>query len=169
MRLITEILKPYKDQLGLDYDAYHHHAQRVYQYAITFLLVREREKIAIAAAFHDLDIWVSGSMNYLNGSVQLCKEYLAQTESGILPDEIAFFIQQHHKIRPILGNEEAEAFRKADLVDLSGGRIHFNLPKSIIWETEQNYSRLGFSKIMLRKSLLHAFKNLQNPFPMIKW
>ncbi len=56
LKLIGQILHKYRDALGPDYHAYHNHAQRVYTYATTLLLMRENKKLAIAAAFHDLDM-----------------------------------------------------------------------------------------------------------------
>lgn len=169
MKLITQILHKYATELGKDHDAYHNHAHRVYHYAVTFLLMRESRKLAIAAAFHDLDIWVGKSMDYLPGSVVLARSYLENSDFNILPDELEFIIKNHHKLRRVKGNIEAEAFRKADLTDLSGGRIRFNLPESIISETERKHPRLGFTKLVIKKSLSDAVRNPSRPFPMIKW
>lgn len=169
MKLITQILHKHTTELGQDYEAYHNHAQRVYYYGITFLLMRENTKLAIAAAFHDLDIWTGKSMDYIPGSVTLARRYLESSDFGILADEVGFIIKKHHKLRPIKGNIEAEAFRKADLTDLSRGHIRYNLPESIISETERKYPRLGFTKLIIKKSLGYACLNPSRPFPMIKW
>ncbi|MEQ8473984.1 MAG: hypothetical protein RIC35_22500 [Marinoscillum sp.] len=169
MKLITQILHKFEKELGTDYHAYHHHAQRVYHYAITLLLVRESKKLAIAAAFHDLDIWISGSMDYLHGSKNLAIEYLSNGDFQLLPDEMAFIISQHHKLTTIKGNIEAEAFRKADLIDLTGGFIRYNIPKSIIVETERVYPRANFGRLIAKKCFNHALRHPYNPLPMIKW
>lgn len=168
MKLITQLLHPYQETLGADYEAYHHHAQRVYGYAITFLLMRENRKLAIAAAFHDLDIWVSGSMDYLEGSAQLAEKYLAQSDFTYLPDEVRFIIQQHHQLSPIRGNIEAEAFRKADLVDLTSGWVRYNLPQSIVADTERRFPRHRFTRKMGAKIWSYAWRHPLKPFPMIR-
>ena len=169
MKLITQILHRYKQELGKDFEAYHNHAQRVYQYAIIFLLMRENKKLAIASAFHDLDIWTSKSMDYLPGSAALARQYLLDSDFGLLPEEMDFIIQNHHKLRPITGNIEAEAFRKADLTDVTAGHRRFNIPESIISETEKKFPRKGFTPLVLKKSLVHALNHPLRPFPMIKW
>lgn len=169
LKLITQILHKHREALASDHTTYHHHAQRVYHYAITLLLMRENKKLAIAAAFHDLDIWVSGTLDYLHGSGELARQYLNQSDFKYLPDEMNFIIQQHHQLTQIKGNIEAEAFRKADLIDLSGGHIRFNLPRSIISAAESQYPREGFSRMMMKKVCQGALKNPLNPLPMIKW
>jgi len=169
VKLISQILHKYRTALASDFLAYHNHCQRVYQYAITLLLMRESKKLAIAAAFHDLDIWTGKTMDYLDGSEALARKYLAEGDFEYLPDEVSFIIQQHHKLRHIKGNIEAEAFRKADLIDLTGGLIKFNLPKSLIIEAEQQFPREEFTKLITRKTLQHAWRHPGNPLPMVKW
>ena len=108
-------------------------------------------------------------MDYLPGSEQLARDYLKGGDFDYLPDEIAFFIKSHHKLWPIKGNIEAEAFRKADLIDLTGGWIRYNIPESIISETERAFPRENFTKVISSRVLKHAFRHPFRPFPMIKW
>lgn len=167
-KTITHILKEFKQELGDDFDAYHNHAQRVYYYSKTLLLMKENRKLGIAAAFHDLDIWESQSMDYLSGSADLANAYMSKNDLRYLPDEMTYIISNHHKLNRISGNIEAEAFRKADIIDLSGGLIHFNIPKSLVMEAESKYPRLGFSKTIFLKTIKYALAHIFNPFPMIK-
>ncbi|MFY0608010.1 MAG: hypothetical protein JXR10_14925 [Cyclobacteriaceae bacterium] len=169
MKLIKQILNKYRSELGVDFLAYHNHAQRVYYYAITLLLMKESKKLAIAAAFHDLDIWTGGSMDYLSGSEDLARKYLDKSDFGLLPDQIAFIIKQHHQLTRIKGDVEAEAFRKADLIDLTSGFIQFNIPMCLILTIEKTYPRERFTRIIAKKTLRHSLKNPLNPLPMIKW
>ena len=169
MKLITQILHKHREALGTDYHAYHHHAQRVYQYAITLLLQRENKKLAICAAFHDLDIWGGDNMDYLKGSIDLAQEYLVHKDFALVPEEVSYIINNHHKLRKIKGNIEAEAFRKADLIDLTAGHVHFNIPHSLVQGLEKQFPRAGFTQVILKKTIQHAFKNPLNPFPMTRW
>ncbi len=155
--------------MGEDYLPYLNHACRVYEYSLILLLQKENKKLAIAAAFHDLDIWAKGTMDYLNGSSELAIDHLKRYETSLLVDEMKFIIENHHKLNRIKGNMEAEAFRKADLVDLTGGFIKFNIPKSIIREIENKYPRLGFTKLVTKKVLKWAIRHPLKPFPMIRW
>lgn len=155
--------------MGKDFDAYHHHCQRIYCYSKTLLLMRENKKLAIAAAFHDLSIWKDNSMDYLKGSSEECLKYLQIHQSNYLPDEFRHIICHHHQLRSIKGNIEAEAFRKSDLIDLTAGFVRFNIPKSLVQAAEEEFPRLGFSKIILKKWMGYALKNPSKPIPMIKW
>lgn len=168
-KTIKSILNLYRSALKRDFDAYHNHSQRVYYYARTLLLMSENRKLAIIAAFHDLDIWIGGNMDYLPGSVSLANKYLKANKLAFLPDEIAFIIDNHHKIRKIKGNIEAEAFRKADLIDLTSGLIKYNIPKSLIVEAERQFPRLNFTAKITKKALKHALKNPLRPFPMLRF
>jgi hypothetical protein len=167
--VIGKILKRYQKHLGADYHAYVNHAERVHHYACILMLTRESKKLAIAAAFHDLDIWLHGTMDYLKGSSDLARDYLRVNRIDMLADEMAFIIEQHHKLTAIKGSPEAEAFRKADLIDLSAGVIKFNIPSSLIVETEQRFPRLGFTSLVTRKTISWALKHPLKPFPMMKW
>ena len=166
---IAQILVKFKKELGQDYTPYLNHAKRVYEYALVLLLQKEGKKLGIASAFHDLDIWVSHKLDYLDGSANMARDYIKQKNLDLLPDEIAFIINNHHKFRRIKGNVEAEAFRKADLVDLTSGLIHYNIPISIISETEHRFPRLGFTSLITKKVVRWAITHPFRPFPMLKW
>lgn len=167
-KTIKTILKGFEQPLDSEFSAYHNHCQRVYYYAKTILLMKENHKLAVASAFHDLDIWVSDHMDYLHGSADLAVSYIESNNLGFLPEEMKFIIQNHHKLRSIKGNIEAEAFRKADLIDLTSGLIRFNIPSSLTTEIERKFPRLSFSRIIAKKVLLNAVRNPFNPFPMIR-
>lgn len=155
--------------MGTDFEPYLNHCYRVYFYARTLLLMRENQKLAIAAAFHDLDIWVGKKVDYLPGSVALALDYLHKNQLGYLPDEMKFIITNHHRLRPIKGNIEAEAFRKADLIDLTSGLIHFNIPLQLVSKLEVEHPRLSFTGIVTKKVFRHALTHPLKPFPMIRW
>ena len=169
MKLITQILHPHKAALGDHYQSYHHHCQRVYTYAHTLMLQRESKKLAIVAAFHDLGIWTQQTMDYLNPSVALMKSYIESKQLTLLPDELAYIIEHHHRIRKIKDHLEAEAFRKADLIDFTAGWIRYNLPESIIRDTEKKWPRANFTSLVLKKVSRHAIRHPMKPLPMLKW
>lgn len=166
--MIPNILAPYSAILGADFQGYSNHASRVYYYSITLLLMKQNKKLAIAAAFHDLDIWVNNDLDYLPGSAALACKYLKDQKLNYLPDEMQYIINNHHKMSRISGNIEAEAFRKADLIDLTGGRIKFNIPKVLIREIEDKYPRLNFSRTIAKKVIKHMLKNPLHPLPMLR-
>jgi len=165
---IPSILEEFKQVLSVDYSGYLNHCLRVYSYSKILLLVKEHRKMAIASAFHDLAIWTEGNMDYLDSSTLLATDYCEKKNILFLPDEIKYIINNHHKITKISDHIEAEAFRKADLIDLTAGIVRFNLPKSIIQETEKKYPRRHFTKQIFSKIIRHALLNPKSPLPMIK-
>lgn len=163
-----KVLSNYKKELGADFHSYLNHVKRVYEYACMLRLERESELFQVAAIFHDLDIWVTGTMNYLGGSCDLAISHIQKNKLEIDQAELAKIISNHHRMTKVKDHPEAEAFRKADLIDLTAGWIRFNIPKSIIVDTERRYPRLGFTKSVLKKTGRWAVKHPFNPFPMIK-
>jgi hypothetical protein len=163
-----KILTKYKNELGEDYHPYLNHVKRVYEYACMLRLERSSDLLLTAAIFHDLDIWVHHTMDYLKGSASLATEYVAKKEPDLDPALLSEIITKHHKLTPVKDNPVVEAFRKADLIDLSAGWIRFNIPKSIIVDTERRYPRLGFTKTVLSKTFGWSLKHPLRPFPMVK-
>ena len=58
----------------------------------------ELEKIAVAAVFHDLGIWTSGTFDYIGPSVVLAHDYLVARGREDWTPEIEGMIADHHKI-----------------------------------------------------------------------
>jgi hypothetical protein len=74
------VLETHAAALGGDFKAYRNHAYRVVNLCVALSSGHQVEKIAIAAAFHDLGIWTDGTFDYLQPSVKLASDYL--THSG---------------------------------------------------------------------------------------
>jgi hypothetical protein len=80
-------------------------------------------------------------------------------------------IALHHKLTPCRGERDAlvEAFRRADLTDLSFGRVRFGLPRSYVREVRAAFPAAGFHGRVLQLvggwALTHPFR----PFPMMRW
>jgi len=112
------ILRAHRHALGRDFDAYRNHAHRVAHLCIA-QSPREHERIeriAIAAAFHDLGIWTARTFDYLQPSVVLASDYLAASSRQQWIPEVAAMILEHHKVFPYRGEAErfVEPFRRAD-------------------------------------------------------
>jgi hypothetical protein len=164
----SKVLSKYKLQLGDDYHAYLNHVKRVYEYACMLRLERSSDLLMTVAIFHDLDIWAQGTMDYLSGSAQMARDYATHQSLDVDLDVLKTVIVNHHKLTRIKKQPEAEAFRKADLIDLSAGWIKFNIPKSIIVDTERRYPRLGFTRTVVSKTFAWSIRHPFKPFPMMK-
>ena len=167
---IESILLTYQTQLGSHYQKYRNHVYRVYN--LTLLLAQpndiELKALAIAAAFHDLGIWTAGTFDYLQPSVELSKSYLAQ--NGLQAQEalVAGIINNHHKLSGYKTDALVEAFRKADLVDLSFGMVRFGITSAQLKELNGHFPTLGFHRFILKQALKNTIKHPFNPLPMMK-
>ncbi len=171
---IERHLAQWKSTLGKDYAAYRGHVCRVVHYCRA--LVREpapddAAKIAIAATFHDLGVWTHHTMDYLAPSVELASRHLEEIGRQSWVTEISEMILNHHKLLPYRAAEGArlvEPFRRADLVDLTSGRIRFGLEEAFVREVKQALPARGFYRRLLWLLLGWAVRHPLRPLPMVK-
>src|SRR5215469_16634767 len=83
----------------------------------------ELEKIAVAAAFHDLGIWTNKTFDYIAPSVAIARRHLAARAMADWIPEIEAMIVDHHKVTPSRADPQSlvESFRRADWIDVSRG------------------------------------------------
>ena len=171
--LLDELLEGYRPVLGADYDAYRNHCLRLFNFC-TALTGDDKEaehKIAVAAAFHDLGIWTEKTLDYLAPSQLLAQRYLEKNFKASWCKEIDAMISEHHKLTRYRLNLSwlVEAFRKADLIDLTGGLIRFRLPDDFVSDVLDAYPNAGFHKILARLALKRLKTHPFSPLPMMKW
>lgn len=171
--LLDELLERYAPALGRDFTAYRNHAYRV----MTFCSVlargdpeTTRQKIAIAAAFHDLGIWTDHTFDYVPPSERLAQGYLVQAGHADWGPEIGAMIHEHHKLTRYRANPTwlVEAFRRADLVDVSRGIITFGLPRKFLRQILSAFPNAGFHKRLIQLSLRRFLSHPLNPLPMYR-
>jgi hypothetical protein len=80
-------------------------------------------------------------------------------------------IELHHKLTPCRGERDAlvEAFRRADLTDLSFGFIRFGLPRSFVREVQARFPAAGFHGRVVRLVGGWAMTHPLRPLPMMRW
>lgn len=173
VEMVDRILEPWRAALGNDFTAYRNHCQRVLHLCLVLAgdrAARSAEKVAIAAAFHDLGIWSNNTLDYLAPSRQLARDYLAKHNRSEWIDEVEAMIEQHHKLTPCRRNAEwmVEPFRKADWIDVSMGRLRFGLSHPLVAEILATFPNAGFHRrlIALTKERFrhHPFR----PLPMLR-
>ena len=171
--LLDELLERYAPALGHDFTAYRNHTYRVMTFCT--LLARggaetTRQKIAIAAAFHDLGIWTDHTFDYVPPSERLAQGYLVQTGHADWVPELGAMIHEHHKITRYRSNPTwlVEAFRQADLVDVSRGMFTFGLPRSFLREVFSVFPNAGFHKRLIQLALRRFLSHPLNPLPMYR-
>ena len=168
--LAEEILESHRhlargDDAG--YDAYKAHVYRVVNFAraLTPDVSDRDDKLAIAAAFHDLAAFET--LDYLVPSIRAQDVWLQQTRRETWSDELALIVAEHHRLsgygptRPYA--PLVESVRRADLVDVSQGLIRFGLPSSYVKEVRAAFDASVFFKRVIPLGTLRAVRKFQPP------
>jgi hypothetical protein len=169
---LDELLDAHAAALGKDFMAYRNHTYRVVNLcaALSSREPEQIEKMAIAAAFHDLGIWTEGTFDYLPPSIRLVAAHLAHSGRAGWASEITEMILEHHKISAYRGDPRwlVEPFRRADWVDVSRGLRRFGLPRSLLREIFATWPNAGFHRLLVRLELKRLRTHPWNPLPMVK-
>ena len=147
--LLEDILDPWQQALGKDFLGYKNHVYRVVHFCLALHANDDQEtknKIIIAACFHDLGIWSAQTLDYLSPSMLLATAYLSQQGLQHWQAEIELMIDMHHKLGAYQDERYplVETFRKADLVDVSMGMVKFGLPKAYVNSIKAEFPDQGF-------------------------
>jgi hypothetical protein len=160
--------------MGKDLQAYKNHVYRMFNFAAWYVGYDEEhlQKLAIAAAFHDIGIWTHQTFDYLAPSEQEAMQYLSKYD---LPEEwhmeIGLMIERHHQLRAYDGiyRNTVEAFRQADLVDLSKGLVRGKLPFAAVAKATATFPYLGFHLLLTKLAFRQFISHPLNPLPMMRW
>jgi hypothetical protein len=166
------LLEAHAAELGNDLTAYRNHTYRVVNLcaALSSGEPEPLEKMAIAAAFHDLGIWTDGTFDYLQPSIRLADAHLARTGRAEWTPEITAMILEHHKISAYRGHPHwlVEPFRRADWIDVTRGLRTFGLPRSFLHEIFSTWPSAGFHKRLVQLELRRLRTHPWNPLPMVR-
>lgn len=171
--LVDDILASHEEALGPDLPGYRNHVTRVlhFLFALAPELRASEQPVLIAAAFHDLGIWTARTFDYLAPSSVLAHDYLAAQGLDPLRQEVDLIIQQHHKLRPYRGpfSLSVEAFRRADLVDVSLGLIRFGLTPRFVRSVRAALPNAHFHARLLAFTGQQLLRTPCRPLPMVRW
>jgi hypothetical protein len=168
--LADEILESHRQHAHGDkagYDGYKGHVYRVVNFAraLTPNAPDRDEKLAIAAAFHDLAAF--DTLDYLVPSIAAQDAWLQENAREDWSDELALIVAEHHRLSgygPTRPHAPlVEAFRRADLVDVSQGLIRFGIPSSYVKEVRATFDASVFFKRVIPSGTLRAVRKLQMP------
>lgn len=164
--LAEEILEANRAVAGGDdegYDAYKAHVYRVVNLAraLTPETSDRDDKLQIAAAFHDLSAFET--LDYLAPSIQAQDAWLKQTGREAWGDELAVIVAEHHRMTKYKGAHAplAEAFRRADLVDVSQGLVRAGIPKAYVKEVRAAFDARVFFKRVIPGATFRAIRKFQ--------
>lgn len=171
IRVAEAILADYRQTIGSEYTAYRNHVCRIIAFSAALGYQGDAALLGIAAAYHDLAIWHDQTIDYLELSVTLAhQDALLMTRQADARQLVAAMIVNHHKITPFKGQGSiaVNAFRKADWVDVSRGRLRLGLSAEFIMSVRERYPDAGFSMVL--RNLLRRWR-VQNPWrlpPMLR-
>jgi hypothetical protein len=168
--LAEEILESHRHRAQGDdagYDGYKAHVYRVVNFARALAPVESDrdDKLAIAAAFHDLAAF--DTLDYLVPSIEAQDAWLKQTGRESWSDELALIVAEHHRFstygptRPYA--PLVEAVRRADLIEVSQGLIRFGLPRSYVKQVRATFDASVFFKRVIPSGTWRAIRKFQQP------
>ena len=180
--LVERIFLPWRLKLGDTYEPYKGHVYRVLNYSCAILDLGKHDlssygsrkevenQIAVAACFHDVAIWLDGTMDYLEPSVNHAVHWLTERGHQEWTDAVTRMISYHHKSTPYRDDQEAlvETFRRADLVDVTMGWQRCGIDGDFIREVHQQFPYRGFHWLVAKGIGGWMIKHPLNPVPMMK-
>ncbi len=171
--LLEDILAPWRERIGADFEGYKNHVSRVlnFCFALRPCSEEERRKLIIAGAFHDIGIWSDGTVDYLPPSIDQAKLYLTEHDLADWIPEVEIIIDLHHKVLPYPGviSPLVEIFRKADLADFSLGMVKGGVPGATVRAAKAAYPNAGFHRRLVQLAGGWFAKHPLSPPPFMKW
>lgn len=169
---LDAILATHAADLGDDFTAYRNHTYRIANLcaAQSSASGQQVEKIAIAAAFHDLGIWTDRTFDYLLPSVRLAVAHLDRVGRTEWVPEISEMILQHHKVTRYRANPHwlVEPFRRADWIDVTRGVLALGVPRKLIGSLYEKWPSAGFHRRLVQLELAHVRRHPLNPLPVFR-
>ncbi len=169
---IDAVLDTHAAAIGRDLLGYRHHAYRMASFCLALSPADPiaTEKVAIAAALHDVGIWTAGTFDYLEPSARAAVAYLDRVDRAAWAPEITAMIREHHRITPSRAPSDwlVEPFRKADLVDLSRGLVTFGLPHERVRAALAQWPSAGFHRRLVQLTLERLRTHPWSPLPMLR-
>lgn len=172
--LIEQILDEHHDRARgneAGWNGYRGHIYRIFNYARALAPDNpdRDDKLAIAAAFHDLEAFTS--LDYLAPSIAAQDAWLQRTGRAAWADELAVVVAEHHRVTPYKGTHAplAEAFRVADLADVSQGLVHPGIPRAYLREVRRAFD-VGpfFTRVVPMAVLRNLVRHPLDPLPHMR-
>jgi hypothetical protein len=170
--VIEEVLDAWSPSLARARAAYGGHVYRVFNYARRlFGSASHDDDFAVASAYHDLGIWSDRTFDYLAPSSARAADYLRARGPGASPRLVAEVIENHHSLRRVRSGTAplvAEAFRRADYVDLSRGWLRAGMDRAFVREVSVTFPYRGFHGLLSRAAFAWSLRHPLRPLPMLR-
>jgi hypothetical protein len=169
--LIEEILRTHQHVCGTDlagYQGYRGHVYRMLNFCLA-LSPQDTDgvdKLAVAAAFHDLHVFES--FDYLGPSAASAARFLRNSGRKQWLPEVAAMIGSHHKLTGYRDEFAGlvEPFRKADWIEMSFGLFRFGLPAAYVKQVRRAFPISAFyPRAVLGSAFRWIIRHPLNPAP----
>ncbi|HEX4362294.1 MAG TPA: hypothetical protein VH141_32485 [Pseudonocardia sp.] len=166
-----ELFGRHADVFGAELETYRGHVHRVI--GLVGLQTEVPEPVAgalgLAAFFHDSAIWFDGTWDYLPPSVRRATAELPESDREHAP-LVTALIDEHHRLRPARHPDPlVEAFRRADLTDVSAGLVPSpGVARAQYRELVGRYDAHGFRPMLLRAFGRGLRESPLRPVPMMR-
>ena len=126
--------------------------------------------LGVAGFFHDAGIWFDGTWDYLPPSVRRAVSELSDADAPHA-ELVSSLISEHHRMRKARhSNPLVEAFRRADLTDVSAGLIGApGATRTQYKQLVERYPAGGFRPMLLRAFGRGLKESPTKPMPMMKF
>ena len=168
--IIDDVLNEHATALDSDFPGYRNHVYRIANLCVAIAGRSELEKIAVAAVFHDLGIWMNGTFDYIAPSIALAHDYLVARGREDWIVEIEGMIADHHKITRSTADPDSliEAFRRADWIDVTRGLRRFGIPRPLVARLFATWPSAGFHWRLVTLTLDRFRSHPLTPLPMVR-
>jgi hypothetical protein len=174
--LIDEIFEARRNLFAEEgvYRGLRNHAFRMVNFARQWIdpSPERDDKLAVCAAFHDIGVFPSGTLDYLDPSSDAADAYLDETGRSAWKPEMRLMIQWHHKITSYQGDKKewVEPVRRADWLDVSFSAVRFGLPGDFVSEVRKEFPVAAFYPFAVTKVIgSWVIRHPLNPLPVFKW
>ena len=168
---LDRVIADHASDLRDDLVGYRNHAYRVLNFCVALGPAdADTERIAVAAAYHDLGIWTHGTFDYLKPSASWAAAHLQAEGKETWIPEVTEMIRQHHKVsryRPAV-HALVEPFRRADWLDVSLGLVTFGLSRAQVRELYAIWPSAGFHWRLVELEVRRLRTHPWNPLPMVR-
>lgn len=167
-----ELFERHGPRFGPALAGYRGHVHRVIDMVAAQVQLTDHEAtlLGVAGFFHDAGIWLDDSFDYLTPSMERAADHL----DGRPADDLALvsaMIDEHHRVRPARSDSAlVEAFRRADLTDVSFGLIpapgvRLARYRSLL----KTYPSSGFRRGLVAVFISWVVRHPSRPLPMLRW
>jgi hypothetical protein len=168
--LIDDVLAGFREAIARDFAGYRGHVYRTFNFACALSSSAGAARdLAVVAVFHDIGIWSAQTFDYLAPSAEAAGHYVRSQQPALDEGAVRRMIWLHHKLTPCSAEDgaHAEAFRRADLIDLTFGLVEFGLPGEFIREVRSVFPNAGFHRCLLRVAARWVRRHPGRPLPML--